>query len=108
MSLGEIVGTLPTVVLPEAVPSSANIIQDFGSRSLLFYRLAKWIWRRLPVRLRNIVINAVERALRWKNSTQHRNSTLMLVVRRAWHLFPSFVRTRLAAIHRTQLDGQKD
>lgn len=96
MSLSEIVGVLPASKISEAARSGAHAVPSDSSGSLRLYRLARWVWHRLPGRVRRMVVDAARWLLRRKNSAQNRNGILLRIARRGWHLFPSFVRIRLA------------
>lgn len=96
MSLSEIVGTLST---PESSPGArlgAHAAVGGASRSLRFYSLARWLWHRMPGGGRRLLIDAARWVLKRRNSTQNKHGLFLRIARRTWHLFPSYVRIRIA------------
>lgn len=96
MSLKEIIRFLPDGDMSGAELSSAQALRRDRSLPLRVYRLARWVWHRLPLRGRSSLIDAARWVLRRKNTAQNKNGIFMRIAKRAWHIFPSFVRIRLA------------
>jgi hypothetical protein len=96
MSLNEINRLLPDGDMSGVEHWSAQALREGRSLPLRVYRLARWVWHRLPPRGRSSLIDAARWVLRRKNTAQNKNGIFMRIAKRAWHIFPSFVRIRLA------------
>ncbi|WP_306478049.1 glycosyltransferase [Methyloversatilis sp.] len=96
MSLSEMAELRQPPHSSAALRSGAFAIPGVSGRSMRLYRIARSIWHCLPVLLRGKLIGVAGWVLQRKDSARHRNGFLMRTARRGWHLFPSFVRIRLA------------
>lgn len=109
MSLNEIIRFLPVGDVSGAGRSGAHAAPGERSTSLRVYQLARWVWHRLPAQGRRSVIHAAGWVLRRNDSAQNKNGILLRIARRAWHIFPSFVRIRLARfIERSSMSARID
>lgn len=108
MSLKEIVRFLPVWNMSGDGLSGADVPQEERFTSLRVYRLARWVWHRLPLKGRRSLIYAAGWVLRRKDSAQNKNGIILRIARRAWHIFPSFVRIRLARFIERSSMSSKD